>query len=203
MLQIRIFVCSMLLITSSIAAAESPLLDGRWVQECKADSYTSSHQTTLEIKDGKMKQTEIHSMFSSCGTKAVKVENETTLVLGDKISHPEGASKLDVIYESVHLTPIAQMVVDRWNRQKFCGHLNWKLGERVEVTGLTCDKDVIPAKGERHYSIVSVIEGALLLGQDTKKRNGRSEALRHDQFDPKEFKKTSLTDSSTSDEDQN
>lgn len=140
---------------------------------------------------------------SYCSTQLFRLEESGGYVVGAKIRADSDARKLDRTIASVKLTPVAESVVTKFNTDSFCGFSDWAAGVSKEITGLTCDSQVMPSVNTKYYDIYviwpftmsspysTVYKGDLNFGSRDSGKDGSTEVLRPTAVTNPNFKRLS------------
>jgi hypothetical protein len=194
-------------------------LDGLWLQSCSSafarlERFSSSHAELIE--------TSFTDRF--CTSPQLSIISSGSIHLGGTAILPEGASKIDFIFEKVEITVQSPRTLAFFNDKHLCGFTDWQLNAPKEVTGLSCDffdnnqPFMIPVKGEKRYGIYqlktdsrpsstkssqsntndSIHEDQLYFGKLTPEENAKTESTRPTTLDSRFYVRTSLHSKPTS-----
>lgn len=164
-------------------------LDGHWKQDCARGYLKEEH-----FLGDSATYTEHNFRDLSCLTPSVDSVSRGTLVPGNPLLDPLGASELDFVFSSVGFTPRDQAAADFYESISLCGLTGWKVNEEKDITGLVCEffaqglKMQVPAAGTRKFGIVKREGDSLFFGKLSPERDGSTPFTRPRELDPAAYK---------------
>lgn len=181
---------------------EESLEGGQWIASC-IDNY-SSWETRKAQYDGTNYVESVEAFADSyCNNPAFRLQEDGVYTIPGKI---EGSSmrKLDRTVASIKLTPLSALGVSNLNSSSFCGFSDWAVNVPREISGLTCNGQVIPAGGTTYYDLftiwpysiddpyVGITKGDLNFGYRGGGMDGMTEETRPDSVTNPDFKRHPL-----------
>jgi hypothetical protein len=154
-------------------------LNGTWQQAC---SHGYSREETFQGTSAVY--TERNFWDLSCTQPSVEITSRGTITLGEAVTQPAGALKIDFIFDSVSFKPVDEKSAEAWRERGVCGFRDWQAGMEKVASGLECDFFgngtffQVPKPGDRKFGIVKIGEGALYFGRLSPERDGSSESKR-------------------------
>lgn len=113
-----------------------------------------------------------------CNIPLLSIFKELGFLSRESIGSLPNTKKIDLTLVRATVTPTGEGVADLLNSHAWCGINNWQTGKPVDVVGRICCKgELIPA-GKLGYSIYSIQDDTLLLGQESGALDGSSEEKR-------------------------
>jgi hypothetical protein len=173
----KLFIIALLVSVSSFGLS----LEGTWNGECVEDP-DGYMQDNISFKGNGYEILSYHHADEACDTANVKIESKGSFVI------PEGengrVTNIDFTSQSTFITPLTKGMAFSMNLISLCGLKNWKANQKNEVSGKTCQEDVVPKVGETIYNIHSVEnDGTLYTGKRTSEKNGKTPETRPTELD--------------------
>ena len=165
-------------------------LQGSWQQDCQRGLVREEH-----FQDSSVKFVERNFWDSACQSSAAEAISHGTILLGDPVEKPAGASAIDFTFSSVFLKPLDERAASSWNARAVCGIRSWQSGEEMEVTGKECDflglgKAVrVPSSGDKKFGVISLTEEGLFFGRLSPQRDASSPDRRPLELDPRPYRR--------------
>jgi hypothetical protein len=165
----------LLLIASTIAiGADTPVTDpgltGKWNAACRKGPGGIFIEESYEFwPDQAFKREQTRFKDEDCASDAVselRAYEGTYEITGPAKSVGPDVKKIDFTIQHVFNTALGEEALKEFNESRFCNIVDWKRGERRDVTGILCSGEVIPA-GTVIYDIVQRTEDKLYFGDQS------------------------------------
>ncbi len=130
-------------------------LQGSWLSECSFEDdlyYTSTY-----IFSGKSIALITHFYSDEKCTNIVGNEHYKGSYVVAQASQQD-LRNIDILVDSVTLTPSSEAFVQQFNGQSYCGFDDWELDKSKDVTGKNCDSETYYAKGTWLFGVVRLAQ---------------------------------------------
>lgn len=163
------------LVSTSVSHAFD--VEGRWVSGCHVKNERQAIGL-LKFEDDILLENWNYYDDEHC------LKPSMSVVIKLKINLIEGSEtspiKIDDTMMETHIVVRDLGVVKYFNSVSFCGHSDWAVGKRVDVTGVqSCG---MPSEGTKFYSIVGFENGRLFTAKTTETLDGSAPEKRPDEL---------------------
>jgi hypothetical protein len=159
---------------SALAHADtSEALEGAWKTACLNMDGEPSRQYEFRFSGEQVTMDYLGFADTACNVPALMIRFTAryTLPAGDELSRPQ---PIDLVLDSVSLTPRDQEVTSYFNTTAYCGFADWQADTARDVTGNQSEGCEMPAAGDVLFNLIQIQEGVLTMGRTDEEHNGSS-----------------------------
>lgn len=163
----KVFIYSVLVlqILGCVKEAEHPsagsLEGGVWYGDCHQSTAGAYQSNTISFQDGSYLETIKVYTDSGCSQKILEIAEGGSYVIGDDFQAGSKTTELDLTLSKLSLTPSTSEVANTYSIQSMCGISTWEVGKPIEVTGLSCGGETMPAAGKNLFTIYRIYEDSI------------------------------------------
>jgi hypothetical protein len=157
-------------------AAFKTELEGTWTTRCNKELKSI---VTTSFQGNTYKSSAEQYADSECKKAVFSWKAHGTFEVGKRSENGKSNFELDITVKEVDVLPLSKEIVAHFEKQKYCGISQWKLGDPVSVKD--CKKDSMI--GKTCYGLAAIKDGQWINSMASDDRDCSSKDKRHIKLD--------------------